>query len=463
MPTPPVTPSEDGPDWLRRRLRRHIGEMMRLAPGIVLARSGIVIMILVDVIIVGRYSAIELGYFSIGNSVVQPIVVTSLGLILGTLVLTANHFGAGNLAECGAVWRRSLKYSAGLGVGGLIICLFGETILTWTGQTADLAEDGGRVIRIIGWGLPAHLVFLATSFFLEGIGRVGPGAVFMVIANLVNLGLTLVLVEGAGWVPALGAEGAAWGTTAARWVLAVGMVSYVWLMKDRAEFSVRQPAPGGFATWARQRRLGYAMGLSLAVETVAFSAMQQFAGWLGPNELAAFAIAFQLLTISFMVALGIGSATAVRVGIAYGRGDYRDVALAGWTGLGLSAIANAIIGVIIVAFSGPLTGIFTFEATVLALAVPLIFWVAVALVTDGGQAVLANALRGRQDVWIACLIQAVAFLGFMVPATWYLAFPMGLGAVGLFQGVLIGATVSIFLLGLRYHWLYRKDRAAQAS
>ena len=462
MPSPSVTPpkhSEDA-DWLRQRLRRHVTEMLRLAPGIVLARSGIVIMILVDTIIVGRHSAVELGYFAIGNSIVQPIIVTSLGLILGTLVLTANHFGAGDWAECGAVWRRSVVYAAGLGAVGLAICLFGGWILIMTGQTEQLATEGGRVIRIIGWGLPAHLVFLASSFFLEGIARVGPGAVCMVIANVVNFVLALMLVDGFGLIAPMGAEGAAWATTAARWVLAIGMLGYVMLMRDQVAFSVRTAPLGRFTTWRHQRRLGYAMGLSLAVETFAFSIMQQFAGWLGTAELAAFAIAFQLLTISFMVAVGIGSATAVRVGIAYGRGDVRDVVLAAWMGLGLSMIANALIGIGIILFANSITGAFTHDAAVLAMAMPLIFWVAIALVTDGGQAVIANALRGRQDVWVACVIQAVAFLGVMVPLTWFLAFPAGNGAAGLFQGVLIGATVSIFMLGWRLHQLYVRDTRA---
>ncbi len=462
MLSPSVTPpknSEDA-DWLRQRLGRHVVEMLRLAPAIVLARSGIVIMILVDTVIVGRHSAVELGFFAIGNSIVQPIIVTSLGLILGTLVLTANHFGAGDRAECGAVWRRSVVYAAGLGSVGLGICLFGGWILIMTGQTKELANEGGRVIQIIGWGLPAHLVFLASSFFLEGIARVGPGAVCMVIANVVNLVLAMMLVDGFGLIAPMGAEGAAWATTTARWVLAIGILSYVVLMRDQAAFSVRTAPLGVFSTWRRQRRLGYAMGLSLAVETLAFSTMQQFAGWLGTAELAAFAIAFQLLTISFMVAVGIGSATAVRVGIAYGRGDVRDVALAAWTGLGLSMIVNALIGVSIVLFASSITGIFTHDIAVLTMAVPLIFWVALALVTDGGQAVIANALRGRQDVWAACIMQALAFLGVMVPLTWFLAFPASNGAAGLFQGVLIAATVSIILLGARLHYLYLLDKRA---
>ena len=102
---------------------------------------------------------------------------------------------------------------------------------------------------------------------------------------------------------------------------------------------------------------------------------------------------------------------------------------------------------------------FTNDAVVLGLAIPLIFWVSTALVVDGGQAVFANALRGRQDVWVACVIQGVAFLGLMVPLSWLLAYDTSHGAAGLFQGVFIATTASILLLAARFGYLYLTDRA----
>jgi len=447
----------DGPDWLRKRLGRHVSEMLRLAPPIVLARSGIIVMVLVDTIIVGHYSALELGYLGIGMSLVQPIVVTSLGLIMGTLVLTANHFGGGRLHECGAVWRRSVNYALALGVGGAVICLFGAPLLSLTGQSAGLSREGGEVMRVLGYGLPGHLLFLATSFFLEGMRRTTPGMVFMVAANLINLGLTYALVHGIGDIPAMGAVGAAWGTSIARTFLGLGMAIHVLTMRGHEDFGVRNAPTGGWASWGHQRRLGYAMGTSLAVESFAFTTIQQFAGWLGPMPLASFTVAFYLLVISFMVAIGFGAATAVRVGIAHGRGDHRDVALAGWTGLGLTVIATAVMAIILVVFQDDLPRFFSDDAVVIVAAAPLLFWAAVALVSDGCQAVLANALRGRQDVWASCGIQAIAFLGVMTPLTWWLVFPMEHGAAGLFQGVMISTVVALVLLSWRFHRLYRRD------
>ena len=119
---------------------------------------------------------------------------------------------------------------------------------------------------------------------------------------------------------------------------------------------------------------------------------------------------------------------------------------------------NALIGLLIVILAEPIAKIFTNEIAVLSIAMPIFVWVAVALVTDGGQAVVANALRGRRDVWIASIIQGLTFLGLMVPLTWFLAFPYGNGAIGLFQGVLIAATLSNVFLGSRVQYLYVIDR-----
>jgi len=439
------------------RWRRHVAEMLRLAPVIVLARSGMFLVILVDTVMVGRYSAVELGYMSMGMSLVQPLVVTSIGLIMGTLVLSANAFGAERFEECGRVWRRSMVYAAGLGTIAAAIAMFGETLLTWTGQSPELAREGGKVMAVLGLGLPAHLLFLASSFFLEGIRRPAPGFIAMGAANVVNLGLNWLFIYGAVEMVPGGALGAALATTLARWVVAGAMVIYILTMRDQERFGVRRRAVGGWGAWANQRRLGYATGISLAVESGAFTAVQQFVGWLGPVPLAAFTAAFYLQIVSFMVAIGFGAATAVRVGNAHGRGDPVDMARAGWTGLALNTCAMVLVGTALVSFDETFVAAFTRDPAVAALAVPLLFWVAMVLLSDGAQAVLANALRGRQDVWTACYLQTFAFFVVMVPLAWVLVFPMGHGVVGVFQAVGIATLVSTALLATRFFILYRRD------
>jgi len=444
-------------EGIRGRLKRHSGELVRLAAPIVVSRSGFLFLVMADTIMTGDYDAEELAYLAIGVGLVMPMMITSLGMIMGTLVLSANAYGRGHSEECGPVWRRSLSYASILGVICVTVALFGETILTLTGQTADIAENGGRIMAIIGFGLPGHLLFLSSGYFLEAIGRPSRVMLVMVAANIINVALNWVLIEGHFGFDAMGAAGAAWATTVSRWFMAISLGCLVWTMRDHATFAIRAPLEGGFKAWQELRRIGYAIGLSVGVESLAFAALNAFAGWLGKIPLAAYGMTLNLMALAFMLALGIGAATAVRVGIAYGRGDGPDTALAGWTGLALATLVMAACGVATYFFPGPFAGIYSEDPALLAEVVITVGFITWVFVPDGGQAVMANALRGRKDVCAPSVIQTASFFGVMVPVGYVSAFVMGNGVVGLFHGIMVGTLVSLIWLSIRFQRLVMRD------
>ncbi|HSO41443.1 MAG TPA: MATE family efflux transporter [Rhodospirillales bacterium] len=428
----------------------------------VVARSGIMVMGLVDTVMVGRYAAEELAYLGIALAPITVLLLILTGLLMGTLVVTAAAFGSGDGRGCGAVWRRSLPYALALGVGASFICAFGEPLLRLLGQSPELARQGGAVVRVMGLGLPGAALFLTSTFFLEGLRRPLPGMVMMIAANVVNAALNWIFVYGHLGLPAMGAVGSAWATTGVRLFLAASLVGYVWMMTDARRYGVRDGPRTSWRAWARQRRIGYAAATSIGVEGTAFSALNVFAGWLGVLPLAAFSIALNLITIVFMVAIGIGAATAVRVGMAHGRGDTTEVALAGWTGLLLALLAMALFAVVFALAPEALAAAYTTDFSLRAAVVPLIALSAWILIADGGQGVMANALRGRGETWAPTLMHTTSYVVVMIPLGWLLAFPLGREALGLYEAILIASIVSVSLLSARFAWLGRRDRRGAA-
>lgn len=441
------------------RLRRHLGEITRLAWPVVLARSGILSMSLADTIMVGRFSTAELAYQGIGLAPVGTILVSSLGLLLGTLVMTAHALGAGRPTDCGAIWRRSLPYALALGLAGAALCAGSEWFLRHTGQSADLAAGGGRVMAVIGLGLPATLIFIATSYFLEGIRRPLPGLVIMVIANVVNLWLNWMLIFGHLGFTAMGAEGSAWATTVVRFTMALAVVAYVWHMSDRDRFAVRRRPSGGWRAWVQQRRIGYAAGASGMVESAAFATLALISGVLGALAVGSFAIAMNLIAIVFMTSLGMGSATAVQVGEAMGRGDAGDAVLAGWTGLGITTACMAAFAAVFALLPGTLAGAYTTDPDLLAVTTSLIAFSAFILVVDGGQNVMASALRGRGDTWVPTFLHVISYFLVMVPVAFFLTFSLEHGPMGLVEAILAASIVSVSLLAARFQLLTKRPRA----
>ena len=320
--------------WFRQRLNRHVSEVLRLSWPVIVSRSSLMTMALVDTIMVGHYATQELAYLSIGIMPFMPVFLIMLGMVMGTVVVTSRALGAARFTDCGAALRRSLPYAFALGVLGFGVSIFGEELLLLSGQTEDLAYHGGRIMFILGLGLPAYLVTVTCSLFLEGIKRPKPAMVAMLVANIFNVGLNWVLIYGHLGMPALGAEGSAITSASLRWMLAGTILIYIWNMADQEKFGVRLAPARGWRVWAEQRRIGYSAAVSIGGESVSFAVIGLFAGWLGTVPLAAYSIIHNMISMAFMVSLGVGSATVVRVSIARGRGDRADMRLAGWTGLG---------------------------------------------------------------------------------------------------------------------------------
>ncbi len=444
-------------NWLKQRLARHLSEVLRLSWPVIVARFGVMAMAVVDTIMVGHFSTTELAYLSIGQMPFMPVFLILLGMVMGTVVMTSAAFGAEKFTECGTVWRRSMPYAIILGFLGLVASLFGEELLLAGGQTADMAAHGGRIMFFLGLGLPAYMVTITSSLFLEGIKRPKPAMMAMIVANVVNVGLNWMLVYGHLGFPAMGAEGSAIATAVVRWLLTISIVAYIWMMSDHAKFGVRLAPKGGWRAWAEQRHVGYSSAVSIGGESLAFAGMGMFAGWLGEVQLAAYSIAHIMISLAFMISLGVGSATVVRVGIARGRDDRADLQLAGWTGLVVNTVFMGLIGVLFASIPSSISSAYSNDSSVVAAAIPMVAFCAILIVTDGGQAVMVNAIRGCGGIWAPALIQNFAFMVVMLPLGWWLAIDSGRGAIGLFEAILIATIVSLLLLSTRFWLISRND------
>ncbi|MBT4891200.1 MAG: MATE family efflux transporter, partial [Rhodospirillales bacterium] len=90
-------------------------ELVRLSGPVILARAGMVLMMLADTLMVGQHDSDQLSYLAISLIIIQPLYVCGLGLIMGTQVMASIAHGGGRLADCGLAWRRGVPYAFCLG------------------------------------------------------------------------------------------------------------------------------------------------------------------------------------------------------------------------------------------------------------------------------------------------------------------------------------------------------------
>ena len=198
----------------------------------------------------------------------------------------------------------------------------------------------------------------------------------------------------------------------------------------------------------------------LLLEIGVFAVATVLVGRLSAEALAAHQIVLTVAATTFMVPLGLSAAAAVAVGQAIGRRDPAAARRAGWLALGLGAAI--MLGTSAVFFTVPdaLVRLFTHDAGVLAIGVPLFWLAAVWQVFDGVQVVATGVLRGTGDTRTPMLANLVAHWGIGLPVGWALCFGRGLGAPGLWMGLSLGlAGVALLLLAA---WTRTRDAWSQA-
>lgn len=430
------------------------GELFRLASPIVMSRLGVMAIGLTDAIVVGQYSASELGLHSLGWAPTVTVLVAGIGLLMGVQVMTARHIGAGRPDLTGAVLRRGILYALFLGIAATaVLVTFGPFALRHLGLSPEVAAGASAVLIVFSLSMTPYLVADAIWFWLEAQGKPQVPMVAMWAANLVNLALILWLVPGNSPFPVSGAVAAAWTTLFARVALMLMLIWWVWRWPVSRAVGVFAPTPNEPALAVEQRRIGYGSGISYAIEAGAFSGINFVAAQLGVMVVAAWAVVMNVAAIMFMFPMGIGAATAVLVARSVGAGSIAGVKRA--FGMGMRVAMALLAGLsVVVFFDAELVArAYSSEPELLKMAGSALLLSCLFFMMDGAQVVASNALRARGDIWWPTGMHFVSYVVIMIPLSLWLGVTRNGGLDGIIWAVIIASFVSGLALIARFYWL----------
>ena len=438
-------------------IAQHLLQTVRIGAPVVVSRAGFVGLVVIDTVMSGRAGTDELAYFSIASGPQLFLMMVGIGLLRGAPVLTAQAYGAGEAHEIGVLWRVITLHAFLLSALLIPFAVLGEPLLLVLGQSPELAHGGGGVMAIFSVSLPFYLVWVSAVNLLEGLGRTLPAMIITSAGVLANIGVNWIFVFGHWGAPAMGAEGAQLATTIIRGLMMVIILAYIFMHPSFRQFVFIGPVRRLWQQGRTLRRLGYPMGLATGIEALAFTAMTILAGLLGKAHLAAFQTANSLVSLVFMVAIGIGAGTAVRVAQSVGRGDRQSAILSAWSGTGLATTVLAVLGLVFILAPESLARLYVSEEHVIALATPVFQVAGGLLLFHGAQTVLMASLRGIGDVWVPTAVQFVGGWVLMLPIGATLAFTFNKGAPGLMAGLFVSVVFVAAALMWRFLAMSRRD------
>jgi MATE family multidrug resistance protein len=427
--------------------------MLRMAAPLALAELGWMAMGLVDTIMAGRLGAAAVGASGLGSTLFYPIAICGAGMLLGMDTLVAHAFGANDLQDC----RRTLVNGVWLAMlltPPLMLLLLGlGPVLRASGSNPRILALFGPFVRALAWGILPLLLYTAFRGYLQAVNVVKPVTFALVSANLVNVLGNWSLMFGHWGAPAMGLEGSGWSTSISRAYMAA--VLLVVILGHERRTGDLLFAISWRPLWARIRRLielGLPVAGQIVLEGAVFGLVTVFASRLDEASLAAHAIAINVVSTTYMVPLGISSAAAVRVGQAFGAGDWRGAALRGWTALALGAGFMGSAGVALALEPRAILRIYTNDAAVISVGAVLLRIAALFQLFDGLQVVATGALRGLADTRTPLAAHFVGFWLIGLPVAYALCFPAQWGAPGLWVG-LSSALIAIgSMLVLVWRW-----------
>jgi len=434
---------------IRPQTRATLSELLTLAWPVVLARLGIMTMGLTDAIVVGHYASRELAYHSLAWAPSSVVLTTAVGLMMGVQVMTARLLGEGRRDEVGAVLRRGMVYALQIGIISMIgLMLLGPFGLQHMGLEDGLGQGASPALMVFALSMPAYLISVAAQFFLEGLHRPKAGMVAMWVANIVNLGLNLMLVPDLLGLGVGGAVASAWATFGARTALAIFLVIFILRLPEARALGIFNKPRRDKAVESQQVKVGLGAGSSNFIEVGAFAAMTLFAGQLGAAETASWAVVINVSAIVFMVPMGLSSATAVLVGRSYGEGDRAGVMRGGLAGIGVVTVLAFIIAIGLWLTAPLVVSAYTTDPAILAIAAPALVLATLFFVADAQQVVAAQANRAAGDVVWPTLMHLLSYGVIMIPLGWWLAHRIGVD--GLVWSVIVASLISGALLTGRF-------------
>lgn len=424
---------------------REAGSLVRLATPIMAGMVVWTALGLIDGLMIGRLGTVELAAASLVTSALLILLAGLYGFLLPSAILTGEAHGAASAARAGQVLSHAWGVALLTGTGAALLFAAAWLVVPWLRQPAPVVAAALGFWMVSGLTMIPNALMVVTKQFYESVDRPWTALLLLLPGLLLKVPLNALLMFGWGPWPGLGLVGAAVASLIVLSLWTASLALHLALAPSMAPYrsALRRPGPAGMV---QQMRSGSFMGLQYVLEGGAVSIAGVAIGWLGAVALAANQIAFAVGSVLYMVPLGMAAAAAVRIAQAQGAGERHRLRAIGDAANGAVVLWMLAAGVLFVVAGRELARAFTDDPEVIEVAAAMFLVFAAMQVFDGIQSVSLGALRGLHDTRWPTLVSLVAYWCLALPLAWLLAWPLGLGAPGIWAGFGAGVAVAAVLL-----------------
>jgi len=427
---------------------------LKVAFPVMLTQLGAALVGIADTIMVGHYGTTDLAAVSFGNGIFFTFMVFAMGALMGVTPLTGYAFVQNNDRRVSTLLQNGIWFTLLLGlVTCLILALF-VPLMPYMGQDPAVAATARPYLLTRILGLIPFLLFCLEKQFLEGLGNTTVAMIITFAVNTLNILLNWVFIFGHCGIRPLGAYGAGLASLIATTLMPIVFLTVILAKRDwRKYLALFNRSANSRGVLRELRKVGFPIGVQTTMEAIVFTVSFIMVGWINKESLAAHHIANNVADFAFMLSLGVGAGTTIRVSHQYGLKDYHAMRMAARASLHLILLMNTIGASLMIGLCSWLPMIYTEDPEVIRIATPLLVFAGLFQYADGLQCVGAGMLRGISDVRRPMQFAVIIYLLIALPLGWVLMFPAQLGVNGMWISFIVALSMAAVLFLTRFYRL----------
>lgn len=425
-------------------------KILRLAGPVILSQVGQVSVSLADNMMVGHAGTTELAAASFANSIFIIGMVMGMGITMGLTPLVGRSFSKKENERVASYLKNGFLLYTLIALGIVAIMVGVSLFLGQMGQPVEVAEMALPYFLVLVASMFPLLLFFTGKQFLEGIGNTKKAMQITLISNAVNILLNYLLIYGKLGFPELGLMGAGWATLISRLIMPLMLLrsfTYVPQLKTYLKQAIASPVEK--KKLKDLFNIGLPIGTQIVIEVLTFAIGAVMMGWIGKEQLAAHQIAIGMASFTYMISLGIGTATTIHVSHEHGVHNYDLIRKMVKASLHLVVFFMSSMGVLFVIFREAVPWLFTQDPAVIDIAAQLLIVAALFQVFDGTQVCLLSVLRGMSDVKSPMILAFLSYTVIGLPVSYGCAFWFNFGALGVWFGFLFGLIAAALFFAIR--------------
>ena len=412
---------------------------------------------LVDLYFVGHLENSSFAVQTVGltESVLTIIYSLAIGISMAATAVVARRIGEKDPVAAAKAGMQAIVIAVAINIVISILgIVFATDMLMWMGSSRESAIYGTSFVQIMmGGSTSIMLLFLINGIF-RGAGNAAIAMKSLWLANICNIILCPIFINGLGPIPAFGLTGAAMATTTGRSIGVLYQLYNLFNGKGVIKMVLAYITPD-FEQIKAIVKIAAPGVLQFVIASCSLIFLAKLVATTGGDQgSAGYQTALRIMMFFILPAWGLSGAAATLVGQNLGAKQVERAEKSVFVTAKYNVIFMSIITVITLTGAEYMVSLFTNDAVVLKIAVEALQIVSLGYVFYGIGMVLINVFNGAGDTWTPTKINFFGFWLFQIPLAYFLAKHLKMGPTGVFMAIPI-AEACITIAG---YVLYKKGK-----